>query len=145
MYLDQSEPSTCRVRRQRRELKGEVAMHGGRSGEGICADFNWRGCMAASIDLDGPCACLYCLCCLCGSQSRLTNQELFGSVDTEAAPTESSTDIPGGPSTMQKYSKYFSRGSALVFIPFTSGFPSGANQNSCQVPLAVRSNCQPWS
>jgi len=60
------------------------------------------------------------------SAIMLTNQELFGSVDTEAAPTESSTDAsPGGPSTMQKYSKYFSRGSAVLFIPFTSGFPSG--------------------
>jgi len=59
------------------------------------------------------------------SAIMLTNQELFGSVDTEAAPTESTESSTGGPSTMQKYSKYFSRGSALFFIPFTSGFPSG--------------------
>ena len=109
--IDQSEPSTCRVRPgDRRELQG-------------------------------------CLCGSQSSQSRLTNQELFGSVDTEAAPTESTESSTGGPSTMQKYSKYFSRGSALFFIPFTSGFPSGANQNnqnSFQVRFFVRSNCQPW-
>lgn len=59
------------------------------------------------------------------SAIMITNQELFGSVDTEAPATESTTETPGGPSTMQRYSKYFSRGSALLFIPFTSGFPSG--------------------
>lgn len=57
---------------------------------------------------------------------RLTNQEVFGSVDMEAPTTESTTDTPGGPGTMQKYAKWFSRGSAFVFIPFTSGFPAGA-------------------
>eukprot|EP00438_Fugacium_kawagutii_P033667 Skav204064 [mRNA] locus=scaffold3:453706:456303:- [translate_table: standard] len=55
----------------------------------------------------------------------LTNQEVFGSVDMEAPTTESTTDTPGGPGTMQKYAKWFSRASALVFIPFTSGFPAG--------------------
>lgn len=59
------------------------------------------------------------------SAIMITNQELFGSVDTEAPTTESTSETPGGPSTMERYSKYFSRGSALVFIPFTAGFPSG--------------------
>ena len=59
----------------------------------------------------------------------MTNTELYGSVDTEAVPTATG---PGqdsgsalGQNTMQKYQKYVMRGSALMFIPFTSGFPSG--------------------
>ena len=56
----------------------------------------------------------------------LTNTELFGSVDTEAVPTApGADDSPLGQNTMQKYQKYVMRGSALMFIPFTSGFPSG--------------------
>ena len=59
----------------------------------------------------------------------LTNTELFGSVDTETMPTAGTASDDGGAAlgqnTMQKYQKYVLRGSALMFIPFTSGFPSG--------------------
>lgn len=75
------------------------------------------------------------------AELRLTNQEVFGSVDMEAPTTESTTDTPGGPGTMQKYAKWFSRGSALIFIPFTSGFPAGAATESKRNMLK-RNRCQ---
>ena len=60
----------------------------------------------------------------------MTNTELFGSVDTEAVPTATGaggddSGSPLGQNTLQKYQKYVMRGSALMFIPFTSGFPAG--------------------
>ena len=67
----------------------------------------------------------------------LTNTELFGSVDTEAMPN-AGAGAPGddsgsalGQNTMQKYQKWVMRGSALMFIPLTSGFPSGLLWRQC--------------
>ncbi|CAE7393291.1 OXA1 [Symbiodinium microadriaticum] len=78
-----------------------------------------------SLALSDP----YYLMPILTSAIMMTNTELYGSVDTEAVPTATG---PGqdsgsalGQNTMQKYQKYVMRGSALMFIPFTSGFPSG--------------------
>eukprot|EP00930_Biecheleria_cincta_P044239 TRINITY_DN30366_c0_g1_i1.p1 TRINITY_DN30366_c0_g1~~TRINITY_DN30366_c0_g1_i1.p1 ORF type:complete len:471 (-),score=93.68 TRINITY_DN30366_c0_g1_i1:48-1424(-) len=66
----------------------------------------------------------------------LTNAELFGSIDTEAAAaspvgetTEPAAAAGGaaavGQNTLQKYQKHFMRGSAIMFIPLTMSFPAG--------------------
>lgn len=57
---------------------------------------------------------------------RITNTELFGSVDTEATQMEEKGDGAAfGQNTMQKYQKHIMRGSAVLFIPMTMNFPAG--------------------
>jgi len=58
----------------------------------------------------------------------LTNIELFGSIDTEAAATMPSSPIEnavGGTGTFQKYQKHIMRGSAVAFVPLMWSFPAG--------------------
>ncbi|CAK9027586.1 unnamed protein product [Durusdinium trenchii] len=76
-----------------------------------------------SLALADPCYVMPILT----SAIMLTNQELFGSVDTEAAAPTEVADGSGqvGQSTMQKYQKIIARISALLFIPFTQSFPAG--------------------
>lgn len=65
----------------------------------------------------------------------MTNTELFGSIDTEAAaaspmgetsePAANAGPAAVGQNTLQKYQKHFMRGSAIMFIPLTMSFPAG--------------------
>lgn len=73
----------------------------------------------------------YALLPLLTASIMLTNTELFGSIDSEAAavsPVAETTPAPGaagGQATMQKYQKWFMRGSTVIFIPMTWNFPAG--------------------
>lgn len=76
-----------------------------------------------SLALADPYAILPCMT----AAIMLTNIELFGSIDSEIVPQKSSSELSAvsGQNPLMKYQKHIMRGSALMFVPFTWGFPSG--------------------